>query len=272
MESIKLPGNSQPPACGIQTWRQFTSEIRQTGCKLLKKLDQYPDAVLVTGCQRSGTTMLSRIITQSAGMVNYWTGLDDELDAALILAGRKTFPVPGRYCFQTTYVDENYPEYFEHTGLYKIIWMLRNPFSVVYSLLYNWRPASLDGTFKKCGAAGLQGFSALLYQALGLPAVSRTRRACALYQTKTQQLLELFDRLGKAKMLVIDYDDLVLHKNSVLPHIFQFIHLPYQSGYAQSIHPDSLHKHNLLTRKERRVIQQVALPLYQRALPLTHNR
>src|SRR5690606_4816997 len=68
-------------------WPRFHREVRGEGRRLLCRLDRFPDAVLISGCQRSGTTMLSRIIRESAGMANYRRRDDDELDAALILAG-----------------------------------------------------------------------------------------------------------------------------------------------------------------------------------------
>ena len=88
-------------------------------------------AILVTGCQRSGTTILSRIITRSDGMVDYWFGRDDELDAALILSGHVWHSPVGRYCFQTTYLNECYEEYFQCDLNQKIIWMIRSPYSVI---------------------------------------------------------------------------------------------------------------------------------------------
>jgi ligand-binding sensor domain-containing protein len=44
---------------------------------------------------------------------NYWFGRDDELDAALILSGHVDHQQNGRYCFQTTYINECFREYFE---------------------------------------------------------------------------------------------------------------------------------------------------------------
>ena len=38
----------------------------------------------------------------------------------------------GRFCFQTTYLNNHVFEYFEHDH-YQLIWVLRNPFSVVVS-------------------------------------------------------------------------------------------------------------------------------------------
>ena len=152
-------------------------------------------------------------------MVNYWFGPDDELDAALILSGYVLPPTPGRYCFQTTYIDECYYEYFEHQQDFKIIWVIRNPYSVVYSLLYNWSPSALDGTFESCALNQLTGLYAKLFQLIGLRSISRARRACELYKSKTKQLLELFDVFGPDKILIVNYDELVLQKDLILPKI-----------------------------------------------------
>ena len=121
----------------IQSWKRFHKEVRLKGCHLLRMLGKFKNPVLVAGCQRSGTTILSRVITQSDGMVNYPSRPDDELDAALILSGVEEHESRGRYCFQTTYLNECYTEYFRDEYDYKLIWVLRNPFSVVYSMKYN---------------------------------------------------------------------------------------------------------------------------------------
>jgi len=259
-----------PPSnnIAINTWQQFTAIVRSKGCNLLKCLGEFPEAVLVAGCQRSGTTMFARIITQSEGMTNYWFGPDDELDAALILSGYVTPPSSGRYCFQTTYVDECYCEYYEHTGSYKIIWLIRNPYSVVYSLLYNWAPASLDGTFEKCATQQLTDFDARLYRLIGLRSISRTRRACELYKAKTLQLFELYEAFGSEKIIIIDYDKIVLQKDSLLPKIYQYINLEYNTEYGQQIHSQSIDKKSKLSRKEKKIINNIAEPIYKKARSL----
>jgi len=256
----------------INTWQQFTAIIRSKGCNLLKKLDDFPGAVLVSGCQRSGTTMLARIITQSKGMVNYWFGPDDELDAALILSGYTTPPSQGRYCFQTTYLDECYHEYYEHEGNFKIIWLIRNPYSVVYSLLYNWSPSALDGTFQKCAAHQLTGLDGYLYQLIGLRSISRTRRACELYKAKTLQLFELFDSFGNDKLFIVDYDELVLQKDKLLPQIYYNIDLAYTPEYSQQIHSKSVDKKSKLSTKEKKLIKSIAEPIYEKALVIKDHQ
>ena len=135
----------------INAWRRFGKKVRSNKCDLLKCLKNYPDSVLVSGCQRSGTTMLARLFTASEGMVKYYFGVDDEHDAALLLAGIEEKPQEGRYCFQTTYLNECYREYLNNDLSFKLIWVVRNPFSVVYSLLYNWDSFALDELFEACG-------------------------------------------------------------------------------------------------------------------------
>jgi len=249
----------------ILTWRQFARHVRSKGGSLLARLDEFPDSVLVTGCQRSGTTMVARIIFQSEGMVNYWTGKDDELDAALILSGKKDHNIQaGRYCFQTTYLNENYQEYFEHQGRFRLIWVLRNPYSVVNSMLFNWSRFALDELFDACGSQLLEGRDLIRYNKYGRYVINRAKRACLAYQGKTQQAFELKERLGD-EMLVVDYDDLVSDSIRVLREVYTFIDLPFKKEYGKSISRRSIRKACKLPGKIRSMIEDMALPEYERA-------
>jgi hypothetical protein len=254
--------------CKIKTWRRFAAQVRSKGCGLLGCLDQFPDSILVTGCQRSGTTILSRIITQSDGMTDYWEGKDDELDAALILSGQKQSPGKGRYCFQTTYLNECYREYFEHNGGYRVIWVLRNPFSVVYSMLYHWGRFAFNELFQVCGAELLDDAMAKRYSRIGRFAVPRILRACLAFNGKVSQLFELKKHLPDNAMIVIEYDDLVQDTEHVLPRIYSFIELPYKLQYGQKIHKKSTRKKKRLSQKEDDFVQQFCMPVYERAKKL----
>ncbi len=247
------------------TWRRFRQLVSGEGCHLLKELDKFPDSVLVTGCQRSGTTMLSRIITQSEGMVCYYFGADDELDAALILAGLVDHTPRGRYCFQTTYLDQHYREYYEHVGGYKMVWVLRNPYSTIYSLLYNWPSQALDNMFCNFVAPSLTGVEQWQYRLLGRQGFSRVKRAAMIYNRKIAQLLELRPSLGAGNVLVVDYDELVKRKTELLPAIYEFIDLAYKQSYAEKIHAKSLEKANNLSGRETAVIQKLCQTWYQQA-------
>lgn len=245
----------------VTTWRAFREQSANS-TKLLERLNDFSESVLVAGCQRSGTTMLARIITRSMGMTNYWFGLDDELDAAMILAGMVEHEPRGRYCFQTTYVDERYREYFEHQGRFKLVWMLRNPFSTVYSLLHNWPKPTFDRTFIRAAAPTLGGWDRHLFQLGRTRLLSRLRQACYIYNAKVTQVPVLMGELGEDHMMVVDYDDLVLNAAQVLPAIYRFIDLEYRSEYANGICVTSVGKQRHLDPRDRRAIKRLCEPVY----------
>lgn len=247
----------------VSAWRQFGREVRPQGCRLLQRLEEYPDAVLVAGCQRSGTTMLARLITASEGMVDYYFGVDDEHDAALLLSGRREKTVEGRYCFQTTYLNECYKEYVEAKSSYRLIWVVRNPFSVVHSFLYNWSRFALNELFEACGTGVLDESAASRFGRFGRHGLSRLERACYAYAGKTAQIISLRGMLPRQKLLVVDYDRLVRDKHHMLPKIYEFIDLVYQPAYAERIHSASLEKMSRLSGCERRTIERVCVPVYE---------
>lgn len=252
----------------ITDWQQFSGEVRSKGCHLLKRLDEFPNSILVAGCQRSGTTMLSRIITQSLGMTNYWFGPDDELDAALILSGFVQHVPQGRYCFQTTYLDSCYREYFEHTTDYKLIWVLRNPYSVVYSLINNWKKGAVVQLFDECGAELVRGKDALLYKLLGDRGISEIRQACYFYLAKTLQAFELAKRLNQEQLTILDYDDLVLRKEVLLPKIYDFIGIEFRPEYLRKVSSDSVQKARQFSQRDKSIIREICDATYQKATSL----
>jgi hypothetical protein len=247
----------------IKTWKQFSYKVRKKGYNLLSNLDRFPNSVLVTGCQRSGTTMLSRIITQSIGMKNYWFGKDDELDAALILSGIVNLPPEGRYCFQTTYLNERYIEYFNHkNGSHKLIWVLRNPYSVVYSFLYNWERFALNELFDYCGSELLKGEERLLYYRFGRFAVKRAKRACLAFNGKILQLPKIVQEFGEERIKIVEYEELVKKPADSLKEIYSFIDLEFDKNYAKMIHAKSLVKKRNLPEKIKLLVNKMCEPLY----------
>ena len=80
----------------LNSWKEFEKYVREAGYPLLKRLDDFPGAVLVGGCLRSGTTMLAEVITESAGMTNFWFGVDPNMDAGLLLSGYLPHEPQGR--------------------------------------------------------------------------------------------------------------------------------------------------------------------------------
>lgn len=247
----------------ISTWKQFGRRIRSRGCSLLSHLGNFPNSILVTGCQRSGTTMISRIITQSQGMTNYWFGKDDELDAALILCGAVQIDNQGRFCFQTTYLNECYEEYFNYLkDGHKIIWVLRNPYSVVYSLLYNWKRFALNELFDGCGAELLGENERARYDRIGRWAVSRAKRACLAFNGKVLQVHKLHEVFGPNFVKVVDYEKLVVQPQIVLPEIYSFINLEFDPAYANAIHSKSLGKKKRLSKYINKMVFDICEPVF----------
>lgn len=251
----------------IKSWAQFDRKIRFSGQKLLGQLDNYHNSILVAGCQRSGTTALSRLITETEGMVNFQIGKDDELDAALILSGWISHQPQGRYCFQTTYLNNHYPEYFEHKD-YKLIWLLRNPTSVVYSMLHNWKTAALNRLFLHCGSKLLEGREKWKYEHFGVFSISRLQRACLSYNAKVSQIFTLHRKLGHEQLLIIDYEELISNKDKMLSMIYQFIDIPYKNEYSDKLHSGSFNKADCFRDIHGEKLENLCMPVYEKACAL----
>lgn len=253
----------------LNSWKEFEKHVRVAGYPLLARLDEFRDSILVAGCQRSGTTMLAKVITESRGIRNFWFGVDPCMDGGLLLSGYLPHQPEGRYCFQTTHVDEKYEEYLEHSD-YRMVWCLRNPRSVVYSLVYNWSTWGLNVTFDRCGLEDreLQGAESMAYRLVGPRAVSRIERGCHIYNVKVQQIFELKNRLPADRLAIVDYDELVRNKHEMLPAIYEFIDLEYDPSYADKILETSIDKASRLSEKEVAVIDRLCEPTYERAREL----
>jgi hypothetical protein len=254
----------------IRSWAAFHATVKQPGRPLLATLDDYADAILVAGCQRSGTTALARLLKRADGVVDHAFGHDDELDGALLLAGHAARSTEGRHCFQTTYLNDRFREYFAH-GTFRLIWMLREPRSVVYSMLNNWKRGALDRLFDACGAEVLarSGERPSLRETWLGP--SRLAKACASYVGKTAQTAELCERLGD-RIAVVDYDELVARKLTLLPQLCEFAGLAYDERLAAQLHDRSVGKRDRLGTTDADYVDRIAGAAYERALGLKNIR
>ncbi len=213
--------------------------------------------------------MLTRVITNSDGMVKYKSAEDEELDAALILSGRVSPEASGRYCFQTSYLNERYREYFEHPD-HSIIWLLRNPFSVVCSMIYNWKRFALNELFLQCGYEHMDFRDRVRFQRFGLLGIPPIRRATYAYNGKISQVFQLIKHYPSDRLNILDYDDLILEKNRLLPILYERINLSYRPEYALSISKSSLQKKNHLKEAEKQLIDDVCIPMYRRVQDLVN--
>jgi hypothetical protein len=256
----------------IPNWETFRQMVGPRPKDLLRRLKEFPDSALVTGCQRSGTTVLTRVLVESEGITNHCFGEDEELSGALILSGLVQYQAGGRHCFQTTYLNQNYTEYFDYAGLFKMIWVLRNPHSTVFSLINNWPARALRRTFAQAVLPTLGPLRRGMIKLRGLGSLSNIEMACHLYRWKIQQLIEIASRLSASDLLVVDYDELVLETRPALRQIYEFLGLPYREEYAQKIHGKSVNKKKELNRQEAEIIHNSCYPDYARAQRLITRR
>lgn len=250
----------------IRSWAAFHAIVKQPGRPLLARLDDYADPILVAGCQRSGTTALARLLKRADGMVDHAFGHDDELDGALLLAGHVTREPAGRHCFQTTYLNDRYREYFEHDN-YRLIWMLREPRSVVYSMLYNWKRGALNRLFEACGAEALTQSDERPSVAAVWLGPSRLEKTCASYVGKTAQTTELVERLG-GRIAVVDYDELVAFKRELLPELARFAGVAYDARLADALNDRSVAKRKALSPRYAEYVDRFCSAAYRHAFEL----
>jgi hypothetical protein len=235
---------------------------------LLVRLEDFYHPVLVAGCQRSGTTAVARLLNRADGMVDYRFGKDDELDAALILSGGVEHqPQPGRYCFQTTYLNESYAEYFERRGHYQLIWVVREPQAVVYSMVHNWKRFALNELFDACGKDLLDDAVAARYRRWKGLSVGAFERACLSYNAKVSQLFHLARELSAEELMVVDYNDVVGRKEEIVPVLFRFAGLPYRPVLTDGLHSRSLKTRQISVRQQA-LIDTWCSPVYERARAL----
>ena len=248
----------------IDSWAEFERRVRRGNDNLLATLDKFESPILVAGCQRSGTTVVTRILSQSDGVTGLKIGPDDELDAALVLAGNLEIPLEGRYCFQTTYLNERYVEYYQHSN-YKLVWLVRKPESVIFSMLYNWRRGALNRLFTGCGVRYLSENEKKIYDKLGPWFFSRINMACLSYKAKIAQLEDMTQKLNCGRFVSVDYDDLISNKESLLPRIFEFLGVEFKDEYLHKLHSKSITKSNRMSDKYKKIIKDMCDDDYHKA-------
>ncbi len=234
---------------GINSWSDFYAAVGDE--PYFAKLDGCPGALLIGGCDWAASTAITRLFKRLACFADSSWGHDDELDGALLLAGRSERRTVGRPCFQTTYVRERYREYFAHDD-FKLIWVVREPRAAVSSLL-----SSRERTLPHRNALGLAGKSA------GGLGASRLEKACAAYIASIRQTLELKERLGE-RVAVVDYDELAADRSRLLPALCRFANVACDSHVLRHLHGKSVRK-GALASFEAAIVDQLALPAYRRA-------
>lgn len=250
--------------CPIRTWPQFGRRIRPRG-GLLGALPCFTRPVLVSGCQRSGGTMLAGVISRHPDVADFSWGKDAELDGALLLAGVVEPPdilTCRRACFQTSYLNECYLEYLQHAGDFSLIWLIRNPHSVVYSMLYNWKRFALNELFISCGARHLEREAQIRHLRHGPRATRAIVRACLSYVDKAVQAQTLARKLPRDAVMFLEYETLVSDQSASLDAVGRFAGLAMNGGIGDGIRADSLAKATRLSAREASLVDELCGPAY----------
>ena len=254
----------------IRSWARFDRAIRYSDSRLLQKLPTFPNAILVAGCQRSGTTAVTRILRTALG--NKYPALtsDDELDAALILCGQSEFMSESRCCFQSTYLNNRFEEYFDHDN-FSLIWIIRNPQAVIRSMLFNWRRSALNRLFRSCGQSALDADARERFDRFGKFAFSRLQKACFSYSAKTAQVHPIAEHLGKERIYIVDYDDLLQNKEAELPALFQFANIPFNDEFLGMLKSRESARRDRFDDRTKSQISEICDAEYHRARELARR-
>lgn len=250
-------------------WRWFALSIRSRGCNLLDAANGFERPIFVSGCQRSGTTLLRSLIALSPDIAGSHQGRDEELAGAYVLCGKRAPRVRGRYCFQTTYINECYREYETVRSGFQLVWVLRGPQSVVYSMVYNWARYALNELFSSCGVGQLGESELREFQRRGLGAFSPIERACYAYVGKCRQLIELTQSLDGERVTVVAYEEILEDPQGVMCQLADFLSIvpPRDSAYPL-IDPTTIGKATQLTASERATVDRICGSVFEDCLAL----
>ena len=212
--------------------------------------------------------MLANALTQHSDVASFGWSNDAELDAARLLAGEPTpkfLPnAEKRYCFQTTYLNEQVGEYLEHANSIYLIWLIRNPHSVVYSMVHNWKRFALNEVFLACGVDLLDPPNAKRLKRYGILGVPAIYRAAYAYLGKLEQAKMLLENMPSDRLALCRYEEVVTRKPEMLRKLFEFCDLTVSSDDAgREISGRSLQKANALNARSKQLVDSLCQRAYE---------
>ena len=266
-----IPSDQRRQLRQYRSWRRFHRGTPSLAKPLLGGLPRYGNCILVVGCQRSDTTMLTRVIAGSRSFQRFRPTHHDELDAELILAVYVNVPNDRRHCFQTTFLNERYADYAAISPYKRLIWVLRNTYSVVHSMLRNWKRFSANELYESCGASRANSRrlnrATLSWQLVP----SRIKKACLSYSAKTAQILAIQRQLLVDQLLIVNCDATVRSAPQSLKCTFAFFGEAFNQLYASSVHLSSVCKADRLLEQMRQMIDEICLPISRDRIALTFS-
>jgi hypothetical protein len=145
--------------------------------------------------------------------------------------------------------------------------MLREPRSVVHSLLQSWKRSGSNRSFDARDADVVDPKKARRTYVGTHGGCSRLDRACASYVAETEQTFALRERLG-ARMAIVDYDDLVAHRDILLPQLCEFAEIPYDRDLTRQLHGKRARNSARLAAWEARHVDDLCDEVYRKARSL----
>jgi hypothetical protein len=244
---------------------------------LLKKLHLFPGAVLVGGCQRSGTSIAARCLSYCGAVRVVPDDLHSHLEInsfALLSGYSPVTPQEGRYVFQVTYLDHDYVELMISEEQFSLIWCLRNPFDVVRSMLHNWWDTAIYGTLENCGYTALSPEQLKQFKQWGSfeqwdrSLISRVQAACAVYLSKLNHAYTLkeFFKQSRNSLHFLQFERFIQAPEHTLHELCDHLSLQYSQSAVEVISPDKSSRLPELTGEEHSVVESLCRAPYERAL------
>lgn len=242
-------------------WMYFNEWLAPRQKVLLTGLSIYTDPILVTGCQRSGTTIVTRLVRECDDVAAFPDCKDDELFGARVLAGLASYPAEHkRVCFQSTYLNDRYSEYFRQQKPFSLVWLLRNPYDVVGSMVYNWKRYPLYDLFRKCGLEAARSFKAVPRSTSRAGALSAVEKASFSYVGKLRQLDDVIKNQSKntmCKLIIAEYEAIAGDPVNAVRDLFSFLSLEFEDRVVSKFSGSKLAGGGRLSASEMQTVQTI---------------
>jgi hypothetical protein len=239
-------------------WRHVYGQVFPTipaGAFLGRLRTEPASVVLVTGCQRSGTTWFTKLL----GSCLQDAHAPKELDVCNYLINNLDFPLAGcsTLVLQTTFLNTETESYATLRDEIRVVVIARNPFSVCWSMVNNWDNLSLEYA-RRCRTS---------FDAERVHAEEELwRMAVHLYRESAESTLAILrDRPSRTRLLI--YDELIHDPSAALDGISAFL------GREVTTVPPSLRadlapasKHQSMPGHYRELVARECNPIFARLM------
>lgn len=215
--------------------------------------------LLVFGCQRSGTTWISKCIGEYFPSAFSFT---EEQTFHFLLNGYILPKIQAQYLvFQTTFINTEVESYYNAPINTKILLLLRNPYSVCHSLIYNFQLLEIVYGYRKNTMIEADFVDNTI--------TTELKMSLEIYRHSIRNALEIISSFNSSRIQVIIYDDAILDLKTTLTKIANFMdtELP-QENFIPRSNTDYTTKWRNLSQEYIDLIQHHAVPLWNQVLDL----